>query len=122
MMTIQTAVRPSPIHGLGCFTVHDIAQGQVVWEFLPEVDRRYTLQQLSQLPPLVIAYFRTYAWMNPTDRFILFSGDNSKFFNHSDSANTSMSGNGYQCVAKRAIAAGEELTSNYAELLDVPEV
>ncbi len=120
MLTIKAEVKASPIHGLGCFTTQALAKGQVVWEFHPEADRRYTREQLAQLPPPVLEHFRTYAWLNRSDDAILFSGDHSKFFNHSDSANTTMSPDGYRCLANRDIAAGEELTSNYAELQDIP--
>jgi SET domain-containing protein len=121
MLTIKAEAKPSPIHGLGCFTLQAISEGQVVWEFHPEVDRRYTLEELAQLPPVIRDYFRTYAWVNPADGRILFSVDHSKFFNHSDRSNTSMSPDGYRCFANRQIAAGEELTSNYGELPDISE-
>ena len=84
MLTIKTEVRPSSIHGLGCFTMQDISRGQVIWEFHPQADRRYTIEELAQLPPVVVEYFGTYAWVNPADGYILFSGDHSKFFNHND--------------------------------------
>jgi SET domain-containing protein len=53
---------------------------------------------------------------------VLFSGDHSKFFNHSGQPNTTMSSDGYACLANRRIAAGEELTSDYGQLLDVPVI
>ncbi|HYG35881.1 MAG TPA: SET domain-containing protein [Clostridia bacterium] len=121
MLTIKAEAKPSPIHGLGCFTRQDVAKGEVVWEFHPQVDRRYTLQELSALPAPVRKHFKTYAWLNPADQLVYFSGDQSQFFNHSDAANTAMTPDGYRCVATRDIAAGEELTSNYAELMDIPE-
>ncbi len=120
MLVIKAAVKSSPIHGLGCFTAQPIARGQVIWEFHPEVDRRYAPHELAQLPPAVLEHFQIYAWVNPADNFILFSGDHSKFFNHSDNHNTRMIADGYKCIAIRDIAAGEELTSNYAELRDIP--
>lgn len=122
MLTIQAEARPSSIHGLGCFTAQDISAGQVIWEFHPEVDRRYTLEQLAQLPPVIMEYFRTYAWVNPADGYILFSGDHSKFFNHSNRPNTTMTPDGYRSIANRHIPAGEELTSDYAQLPGLPEV
>lgn len=122
MMRIASAVRLSPIHGLGCFTTQALQSGQLVWEFNPKVDRCYRREALATLPPALIAYLRTYAWVNPADGSILFSPDDSKFFNHSAHHNTSMTPDGYGCLANRDIAAGEELTSNYDELPDVPEV
>ena len=71
---------------------------------------------------MIVEYFGTYAWVNPADGCILFSGDHSKFFNHSDCPNTTMTPGGYSCIANQDIAAGEELTSDYAEMLDVPGV
>lgn len=121
MLTIQATVHQSPIHGLGCFAAQNVELGQLVWEFHPAIDRRWTLDELAQLPPFVVEHLRTYAWVNPADRSVLFSGDHSKFFNHSDDPNTRMTPDGYRCVACRAIAAGEELTSDYGELLELPE-
>ena len=122
MLTIKTEAKPSTIHGLGCFAAEAVSQGQVIWEFHPEVDRRYSLEELAQLPPVVLEHFRTYAWLNPADGAILFSGDHSKFFNHSDHPNTTMTPDGYRCSANRDIAAGEELTSDYGELPGIPDV
>ena len=119
MLTIKTLVQPSSIHGLGCFAAQDVDAGQLVWEFHPAIDRRWTQAELESLPPLAIDHLRTYAWVNPSDRHILFSGDHSKFFNHSAQPNTRMSPDGYRCLACRAILAGEELTSDYAELLEL---
>ncbi|HWI59392.1 MAG TPA: SET domain-containing protein, partial [Bacillota bacterium] len=112
----------SPIHGMGCFTVQDIAKDQAVWEFHPQVDRRYSLEELAKLPPIIVDFFHTYAWLNPADKHILFTGDHSKFFNHSDTPNTAMTVDGYKCLAKRDIIAGEELTIDYAELPDIPDL
>jgi uncharacterized protein len=120
MLLIKAAVKPSPIHGLGCYTLENIADGQIVWEFHPSVDRVFSLNELAQLPPPIISYLRTYAWFNPEDCVVLFSGDHSKFFNHSDHPNTTMVRNGYACVANCNIAAGEELTSDYSQLKDIP--
>ena len=122
MLTIKTEAKPSTIHGLGCFTTQAISKGQVIWEFHDQVDRRYTLEELARLPPVIIEHFRTYAWLNPADGGALFSGDHSKFFNHSSRPNTTMTPDGYRCIANRDIAAGEELTSDYAELPGIPEV
>jgi len=121
MLTIKSVVRPSPIHGLGCFAAESVAQGQVVWEFHPAIDRRFAPHELARLPAAILEHFRTYAWVNPVDNCVLFSGDHSKFFNHSDDANTKMTPDGYRCVACRDIAAGEELTCNYQELPDIPD-
>jgi SET domain-containing protein len=120
MLMIQAQAQPSPIHGLGCFTLQNIPEGAVVWEFHHEVDRAYSVEEFWRLPPTVRKHFCTYAWVNPSDGRVLFSGDLSQFFNHSPQANTRMSADGYRCVAVRAIAAGEELTSDYEQLLDVP--
>jgi SET domain-containing protein len=121
MLIIKAMVKSSPIHGLGCFAAQAVESGQLVWEFHPAIDRRWTTAEVAELPPLVIEHLRTYAWVNPADRNVLFSGDHSQFFNHSDRPNTRMSPDGYRCVASRAIAAGEELTSDYGELLELPE-
>lgn len=120
MLVIKAEARPSPIHGLGCFAAQPIARGEVVWEFHPQIDRRFTAEEFLDLPPLAREHLRIYSWRNPADGLILFCGDHSKFFNHSDTPNTNMTPDGYRCLANRDIAAGEELTSNYAELLDVP--
>ena len=121
MLIIKTEAKPSTIHGIGCFAKQAVVKGQVIWEFHPQADRKYTLEELAKLPTAVIEHLRTYAWLNPADGNILFSGDHSKFFNHSNHPNTSMTSDGYQCIANRDIAAGEELTSDYGELPGIPE-
>lgn len=38
MLYVRVQVAPSPIHGFGVFTLENIAQGQVVWQFTPGFD------------------------------------------------------------------------------------
>jgi SET domain-containing protein len=85
MLKIETIVRPSSIHGKGCFTLYNIALGELIWS-----DDGESPTHISDYP------------------------DNSKFINHSQIPNTGLGPNG-STIALRDIMAGEEITENYYE-------
>ncbi len=115
MMRVSSFLAASGIHGVGCFTREAIAAGQVVWEFDPECDREFAPEQIARLPAAVREHLGSHAWTSPRGT-VLLCADHGAYFNHDDAANTAMTPDGRRCVARRAIAAGEELTSDYAEL------
>jgi hypothetical protein len=50
VLLVAVEVRPSPIHGLGCFAAEKIIAGQVVWCYLPGFDQAYDLHVIDSLP------------------------------------------------------------------------
>lgn len=107
-MLVETEIRPSPIHGMGCFTLEPIERGDVVW-VLSELDKRFSKHLLWSREVLRLlehyAYFDAQldAWILPVD--------DARFMNHSDEPNLTSSWS--SDVAARDIAAGEELTCDY---------
>ena len=122
MLVVRASLRPSGIHGLGCFTDEPIAQGQVTWVFDARVDVRIAADELATMPEPFQAYCDLYGYAEIVDgrRVITVCGDHSKHMNHSLRPN--ILSQGENDVAARAIAAGEELTCNYYDFdLDAGE-
>ena len=114
MLVIPVTLRPSPIHGLGVFSVEAVGAGAVVSRFVPRFDVEYAAEELVALGGAEREYLRHYSYRSRfTGRYIL-PGDHDRFMNHADAANVGMNPDGsYTCIALRDIAAGEELTCDY---------
>jgi hypothetical protein len=112
MLLIRASVRPSPIHGLGCFTEERISAGQVVWIFDARIDTRVAIADLPTLPGSARDFLLAYRYeeMHEGERTIVLCGDHAKYMNHSDAPNLIDSETN---IAARDIEAGEELTCNY---------
>jgi len=117
MLRIPVEIKPSPIHGYGCFAAFDIKKGTVIWTFSRIFDRlimeyvRYRGTKEEQEKLLERGYADpTY----PAD--IIMCGDESQFLNFPippEEANIELGGviDGHDVlVARREIKAGEELT------------
>ncbi|MDB5441192.1 MAG: hypothetical protein JWM33_3619 [Caulobacteraceae bacterium] len=119
MMLVDTRVGPSAIHGLGVFLLEPVKAGQVIWRFDSRIDRIYGETELNSLPAHVQRFLRTYStWHEPTGLYVL-CGDNGRFFNHAAEPSTLSGGVSFgEDWAARDLAAGEELTSDYATICD----
>jgi hypothetical protein len=118
MLLVATSLRPSPIHGLGCFTTQRIRRGQVVWIYDPRIDLRLTLSALGALPETARAFFHHYGYvdMQRGEPAVTLCADNAKHMNHSATPNVvnGEDDDGAETnVAARDIEAGEELTCDY---------
>lgn len=117
MLLVQVRVAASPIHGLGVFAVAPIARGTVVWRFTPGFDLDLDPALLDAQPAHFRAVLLHYGYIDPRlNRFILCC-DDARFINHSDTPNLLMdpTDDRYAVdVAARDIAAGEEMTVDYA--------
>ncbi|HLW66158.1 MAG TPA: SET domain-containing protein-lysine N-methyltransferase [Gemmataceae bacterium] len=109
MLIVRTYLAPSKINGLGVFAREFISAGSVVWEFTPELDLEY---RIDVQPRRVQEYLRHYGSEVEPGVFLL-CGDNARFMNHCENPNISGAEN--PNIALREIAAGEEITCNYAE-------
>ena len=129
MLLVSASVRPSPIHGMGCFTNERIAQGQVVWQFDARFDLQIPAAELPALPPPVQQFLRMYAYLEVCDGAPVYTlcADHARHMNHSASPNL-LNVSSQTDTALRDIEAGEELTCNYyhfdldgSEKLGLPE-
>lgn len=114
MLLVPTYVAASAIEGLGLFAAGPIAAGAPLWRYEPGFDLLIPLDQLETLPEAFRGYLDRYAYESPDfpGRLVL-SCDHAKFLNHSDDPNAG--GRGLLTHARRAIAAGEEITCDYRE-------
>ena len=114
MLLVSTRVRPSPIHGLGCFANERIAKGQVVWQFDPRIDRAIPESEVAALPAPAQEFVLMYGYLEIRDdqKVYTLCGDHAKHMNHSGAANL-LSVDSNLDTALRDIEAGEELTCNY---------
>jgi len=123
MLLVSASVRPSPIHGLGCFTNERIARGQVVWQFDARFDRQIPAAEVTALPAPVQEFLRMYGYLEVCEGTPVYTlcGDHARHMNHAASPNL-LNVSSQLDTAARDIEAGEELTCNYYEFdLDGPQ-
>ena len=103
MMIVPTYVGPSQIEGVGIFAAAPIKSGDAIWALEEKFDLLFPVNELAGLPDLQRQFLERYGYPHMTrpDMFVL-EFDNGRFMNHCEQPNTD-------------IAAGEELTCNYAE-------
>jgi hypothetical protein len=119
MLMVETELRQSEIHGTGVFLLEPVRKGDLIWRFDSRIDRVYSEEELASLPERMQRFLRTYStWHEATQLWIL-CGDNGRHFNHSESPNTLSLGAGFgDDVAAEDLAAGIELTTDYARICD----
>lgn len=118
MMLIKTRVAPSKIHGMGLFAAEFIRCGTAIWRFEPEFDHDFSSEQFAALPAMARAHTRWFCFVSRENGHVILSGDHACYINHSSEANTGAPPNPtipVTTVARRDIAAGEEITCNYWE-------
>lgn len=117
MFLIRARIAPSPIHGLGVFTLEKIPKGAPVWQFTPGFDLDLDPALVADQPEPQRDRLLHYGYVDPRlNRYILCC-DDARFLNHSDAPNLlpDYSADRYGIDrAARDIEAGEELTVNYA--------
>ncbi len=110
-MLVKNYVAPSGIHGVGVFAGERIAKGTRIYEFVDGVDIVMTREQAAAYGAEFARFMRIFAYVDPTDRTMVISVDNSRFMNHADQPNTEWDENfGW---ASRDIEKGEEMTCDY---------
>ena len=119
MLLVKTRIGTSPIAGIGLFADEFIPKGTPIWRFKKGFDIRVDQAYVDALPGPAKAFFATYAYQNQeTLRYVL-CADNARFFNHSDTPNTTCvedpEDEDTMDIALRDIAPGEELTVDYRE-------
>ena len=124
MLLVPTRLSQSPIHGLGVFAVAPIAASMPVWRFERGLDMEFSPDIVTTLPEHVQAFFSHYGYLDRNVGRIILCFDDARFVNHSDAPNvaTDYAQDPYGLdVALRDIAAGEELTMDYANFEQTSE-
>jgi uncharacterized protein len=117
MLLVPTRLAPSAIHGFGVFAAEPIARGAPVWRFAKGLDMEFEAAIVDTLPAHVQTFFSHYGYLDRNVNRIILCFDDARFVNHSDKPNvaTDYTQDAYGVdVALRDIAAGEELTMDYA--------
>jgi hypothetical protein len=117
-LLIATRVAPSPIHGLGLFAEEPVAAGTPVWSFDDRIDRLLAtdaavLTDFPQVGRLVDFHGCVIDGIG-----VLLPGDDARFLNHADlpAIGRADPGDWRLFVARRDIAAGEEISCNYEDI------
>ena len=119
MLLIPVQLAPSPVHGLGVFTVHPVPAGTPIWRFEAGFDQELGSAEFAALSVPARDFMRHYAYLDATSHRWVLNGDHGRFMNHSDRPNTGASGSadppsgGFQTVALVDLPAGAELTCDY---------
>ena len=114
MVHPQTELRLSKAEiGLGLFATHTIPCGTITWARDP-LDQVIPMSKWLKLPPLLQADIERHTWRNEDGNAVL-CWDLARFVNHSCNPNCLSTALGFE-IAVRDIAAGEELTNDYANL------
>ena len=127
---VPYAMRESPIAGRGVFAVEPIARGTLIWEYVKgesvlEHDEASMRKRLSKLSRTAASDLleHVYVWEGCVVEIL----DDAKVWNHAAAPNTGNHpdeangvGDSLSSYALRDIAAGEELTDDYALHDDLP--
>lgn len=119
MMTVETELRPSSIHGIGTFLVEDVKKGDLIWRFDSRIDRIFADTELQTMPERLRAFLATYSTFHEESGLWVLCGDNGRHFNHCDAPNTISLGPAFgDDVAATDLSAGTELTTDYFAICD----
>ncbi len=119
MLLVNAKAGPSRIHGTGLIAQEFIPSGTKIWEFRPDVDELIPEGDLHRLSPAQLEHTLYWCCFHLATRTFVVSGDDDRFTNHSDNPNTRVNGDGESTYAVRDIQPGEEITSDYKELVMV---
>jgi uncharacterized protein len=117
MLLVKTHLDKSRIHGIGLFASEPIRKGTVIWRLDPSIDVQLTADQIEALAPPARGQIRKYTYRDRVLGMYVLCGDDARFFNHDLDPNCHdlPDSDGGTTVAARDIAAGEELTCDYAQ-------
>jgi len=118
MLLVKTYLAPSRIHGIGLFAAEPIAKGTVIWVLNPALDLALTEQTVADLAPASRLLVEKYAYFDANAQKYILCGDDARHFNHTQAPNCDDREVPGTTIAARDIAAGEELTCDYAAFDD----
>lgn len=113
MLRVRTYLAASPIDGIGLFAAEPIPRGAIVWKLDERFDRSYDLRDIPADDALLHDMLARYGYRTSAAPVVILCGDDARFMNHSPTANTDEIGE--MTIAVRDIAAGEEITCDYAK-------
>ncbi len=120
MLTVDTEVRPSRLHGLGVFLREPVKAGALIWRFDGRIDSVFGSEEIEGLPDHMREYLRVYTTWHAASGLYVLCGDNGRYVNHSDEPSTLSRGVSFgDDVAARDLPAGAELTSDYRTICDL---
>lgn len=117
MLRVKTYLDKSSIHGFGVFAAQDIKKGDIVWQFVPEIDKELEYLKYNELDK---EFIDIYAYYDKQLNKAILSSDNDRFTNHSCTPNTEPDITG-DVIANKDIMIDEEITINYFEIDDFAE-
>lgn len=104
--------------GHGVFATAPIPRGTITWTLDP-LDRVMTAAELTALPEAMRFDPGRHMWVRPDGRHVL-AWDIARYVNHSCQPNCLATDAGFE-IAVADIAAGEQLTNDYAQLGMTPD-
>ena len=120
MLTINTYLAPSPVHGIGLFAAEYIQAGSPVWKFNRYIDkifkREVFLDICNRLDSCSLHHLLNSSYARGGRYFYL--TDNARFINHSEKSDNICFADDYMEIALRDIQPHEELLENYLQAYD----
>lgn len=120
MLTINTYLAPSPVHGIGLFAAEFIPAGSTIWKFNRYIDKIFKkevfLAICNRLDACSLRHLLNSSYCRGGRFFYL--TDNARFINHSEQYDNVSFMDDYTEVALRDISAHEELLENYLAAYD----
>lgn len=114
MMLVRSYLAPSAIEGLGVFAAEPIKKGELVWRFDRRFDQVIPKDAVAAAPGHVREFLERYSYdFHEDPAFVVLDADEGRYMNHADAPNVDLADPEIG-VAVRDIAAGEELTCDYA--------
>jgi len=115
MLTINTYLAPSPVHGIGLFSAEFIPAGTPVWKFNRYIDKIFKREVFFTICNKVDAHTLRHLLNSSYCRGgrYFYLTDNARFINHSEMHDNICFADDYTEVAARDIAPHEELLENY---------
>lgn len=118
MLLVKTKLGPSKIHGIGLFAAEQIKTGTVIWCYVEGFDRQIEPELVTSWPELAQSHVYHFCALLRSNGKFLMTGDDGRFWNHSDKPNCLTDEGVTETIALRDIESGEELTENYLAYCD----
>ena len=120
MLTVNTYLAPSAVHGIGLFAAEPIPAGTVVWRFNRHIDkcfnRKTFLAMCQGVDQCSLRHLLNSSYRRGGRYYYL--TDNARFINHSADLDNIVFTDDYTETAARDICAHEELLENYLHAYD----
>lgn len=113
MLTINTHIGLSKIHGIGLFASDFIHKGTLVWELNRKFDLVYSQEEFDALSDRAKKSILFYGHFQKEEGGYILCSDDARFFNHSETPNCKSEIG--KTFAIKDIKIGEEITDNYIE-------